>query len=309
MLAWTPTEGADDPIALTEVDAPRPGPSEVVVQVAAYSVNRGETFLLEAPRPGWRPGRDVAGTVVQAASDGSGPPVGRRVVGHPAQGGWAEQVAVPVDAVSELPPDLEPTVAAALPLAGLTALRLLRTMGPLAGRRVLITGAAGGVGHYFVELAAAQGAVVSAVVSTPARGRRLLELGAHELLTSVEDGNGPYDVVAESVGGAVLGQAWSRLAQRGLLVWFGQASREPAQLDFFDWRGGASGTLRKFDASDGDVPDALDLATLVRLVAGGRLHPEVDRVRDWRATPEVLRALLAREVRGNAVLTVPAPSA
>ena len=305
MLAWTPTADAADPIALTEVAAPRPGPSEVVVQVAAYSVNRGETFLLEAPRPGWRPGRDVAGTVVRAAADGTGPAVGRRVVGHPAQGGWAEQVAVPVDAVTELPEGLEPTVAAALPLAGLTALRLVRTMGSLAGKRVLITGAAGGVGHYFVELAAAQGAVVSAVVSTPARGRRLLELGAHELLTDVEEGDGAYDVVAESVGGAVLGRAWSRLAQRGLFVWFGQASREPARLDFFDWRGGASGTLRKFDASDDAVPDAADLATLVRLVAGGRLHPEIDRVCDWRATREVLRALLAREVRGNAVLTVP----
>jgi NADPH:quinone reductase-like Zn-dependent oxidoreductase len=288
---------------MAEVDRPRPAPDEVVVSVEAYSVNRGETLLLEAPPPGWRPGKDVAGTVVRAAHDG-GPQAGTRVVAHPEQGGWATEVAVPVSKVAALPATVATTTAAALPLAGLTALRMVRVLGPLAGRRILLTGASGGVGHYFTELAAAQGALVTAVVSAPQRGRGLVERGAAELVDDVEKAEGPFDVVVESVGGAVFPAAWSRLHPRGLFLWLGQASRKPPTMDFFDWRGGASATLRKFSYVDSDIPDGEDLSTLVRLVAGGRLHPETGRVANWRETPEVLRALVGREIRGNAVLLV-----
>lgn len=303
MRAWIPGRRGGEPIVMAEVARPRPAPDEVVVSVGAYSINRGETFLLEAPPPGWRPGKDVAGTVVRAAV-GGGPEVGRRVVAHPEQGGWAREVAVPVSKVAALPATLATTTAAALPLAGLTALRMVRVLGPLAGRRVLLTGASGGVGHYFTELAAAQGALVTAVVSTPQRGRRLIERGATELVDDVEKAGGPFDVVAESVGGSTFPAAWSRLHPRGLFLWFGQASRTPPRMDFFDWRGGASATLRKFSYVDSDIPDGEDLATLIRLVTGGHLHPEIGRVEGWRRTPEVLRALVAREIRGNAVLTV-----
>jgi NADPH:quinone reductase-like Zn-dependent oxidoreductase len=85
----------------------------------------------------------------------------------------AQQVAVLPDAVSF-------EQAAALPLAGLTALRLLRIAGSVVGRRVLLTGAFGGVGHYFTELAT--GAEITAVVSSPERGAKLLELGAADRL-------------------------------------------------------------------------------------------------------------------------------
>lgn len=303
MYAWIPGRRSTEPIIMAEVDPPRPGPGEVVVSVAAYSINRGETFLLEAPPPGWRPGKDVAGTVVRAAERG-GPEVGRRVVAHPEQGGWAQEVAVPVSRVAALPDTIAATTAAALPLAGLTALRMLRVLGPLAGCRVLFTGASGGVGHYFTELAAGQGALVTAVVSIPERGRGLSERGAAELIDDVEKAEGPFDVVVESVGGSTFASAWSRLHPRGLFLWLGQAGRKPPTLDFFDWRGGASGTLRKFSYVDSDIPDGEDLSTLVRLVAGGRLHPEIGRIEDWRRTPDLLRALTAREIRGNAVLTI-----
>src|SRR5262249_2819057 len=154
-----------------------------VIAVDAFSINRGETFQLEAPRPQWRPGKDVAGRVVRAADDGSGPGVGTRVVGHAAASGWAERVAIPASQLAVLPDTIEATVAAALPLAGLTALRLMRVAGAIAGTRMLFTGAAGGVGHYFTELAAAAGAEIDVVVSEPARGVRLRELGAHDVLT------------------------------------------------------------------------------------------------------------------------------
>ncbi|GAA1263948.1 zinc-binding dehydrogenase [Kitasatospora nipponensis] len=309
-LAARENDGEAPGVRLGEVEMPVPRANEVLVKVEAYSVNRGETFQLERPPAGgWRPGKDVAGLVVQAAPDGSGPAVGRRVVGHPPAGGWAEFVAVPTDALAPIPDRLTAVEAAALPFAGLTALRLLRTAGRhtghLAGRRILLTGASGGVGHYVAELTAAAGAGVTAVSASAQRGGRLSELGAADVVHRVADAVGPFDVVLESTGGEALPLALDRLAPRGLLIWFGQASRRPVTLDFFDLlRGPTGATLRQFSYADVDGPDGPDLATLVGLTAEGRLHPEIGTVRDWSHTGEVLADLRERRVRGNAVLTV-----
>lgn len=291
-------------VVLGEAAEPSPATDEVLIAVEAYSVNRGETFLLESPPTGWRPGKDVAGTVIQEAASGFGPTHGQRVVGHPDSGGWAERAAVPVGRLAVLPDEVSTTVAAALPLAGLTALRLIRVVGSLVGKRVLLTGASGGVGHYFTELAAAHGADVTAIVGSAARGERLRQLGATSALTDVEQAGQDYDVIVESVGGDVFTAAWRRLHSHGLFVWMGQASQRPPTLDFFDWTGGSSATLRKFLYSDDCVPIADDLRTLVRLVRIGRLCPEIDSIRSWDWTPEVLKALLARKIRGNAILEV-----
>ncbi|SEG55993.1 NADPH:quinone reductase [Actinacidiphila yanglinensis] len=305
MKALVATGDAQRSVVVEEVPEPRPGPDVALVRVAAFSVNRGETFQLERPRAGWRPGKDVAGVVVRAARDGSGPGAGTRVVGHPPQAGWAELAAVPTASLAALPEPVTATTAAALPLAGLTALRLVRTAGPLVGRRLLLTGASGGVGHYVVELAAAAGARVTAVTGSAERGRRLLELGAREIVHEVADAEGPFDLVLESVGGKSLPTALARLAPRGTLVWFGQASRVPVTLDFFDFFSGPeSAVLRHFHYEHFDTPFGQDLATLVDLVDRGRLHPEIGLVADWADTASVLDRLRERQVRGNAVLTV-----
>ena len=194
--------------------------------------------------------------------------------------------------------------AAALPLAGLTALRLLRASGAVAGLRVLLTGASGGVGHYLTELASATGTSVTAVSASPERAERLLALGAAHVVQSVEDAIGPYDVAFESVGGSSLPQALMLLAKGGRLIWFGQASRMPSQLDFFDFFAQTGATIRHFDHDDSAVPDSRDLATLVRLVASDRLHPEIGVVADWTQTASVLEDLRERRIRGNAVLRI-----
>jgi NADPH:quinone reductase-like Zn-dependent oxidoreductase len=105
-----------------------------------------------------------------------------------------------VTSLAVLPEHLDAVTAAALPLAGLTATRLLRAAGSVIGRRLLITGASGGVGHYVVELAANSGAEVTAVSASTSRGARLAELGAN-VVTSVDDAEGTFDVVMESPGG------------------------------------------------------------------------------------------------------------
>jgi len=305
MPAFIPAADAPARTVLGEVSEPEPAPGEALVAVEAFSINRGETFLLQRPREGWRPGQDVAGRVERAAADGSGPPAGTRVVAHPPAGGWAPRVAVPTGAIATLPDDVAATSASTLGVAGLTALRLLREVGSLASRRVLLTGASGGVGHFVVELAAGQGALVTAVSSSAERGERLLALGAADVVTDVEAAEGPFDVALESVSGPSLAAALLRTRPGGKVIWFGQAGLEPATLDFSSavstapyasiqpwtyWRTGAS--------------DADDLATLVRLIASGHLHPEIGLVADWRETPEALIALRDRRVRGNAVLTV-----
>jgi NADPH2:quinone reductase len=294
----------DGQVRITDVDEVHPAAGEAVVAVDAFSVNRGEIFLLEHPPTGWRPGKDIAGRVVRAAADGTGPRAGTRVVGHPPSRGWAERVAVSGDALVVLPEELPEVTAAALPLAGLTALRLVRAAGPLIGRRLLITGASGGVGHYVTELAVASGAEVTAVSASLERGARLAALGA-TVVPDPADAPGRYDVVMESVGGQSLAAARRKAVTGGIVLWFGQASRMPVTVDFFDWIDGTAGApIVAFAYERPDFADDRDLATLVRLAAAGRLHPEIGALLPWERTPEVIDAIRRRRLRGNAVLTV-----
>jgi NADPH:quinone reductase len=304
MPAFVPAPDAPGRTALDDVPEPEPAAAEALVAVEAYSVNRGETFLLEAPREGWRPGQDVAGRVQRAAADGGGPAAGTRVVAHVPAGGWAPRVAAPTTALAALPDEVAATAGSTLGVAGLTALRLLRFSGTLIGKRVLLTGASGGVGHFLTELATAQGARVTAVSASRERGERLLALGAAEVVTDVDDAKGPFGVIFESVGGTTFEAAVARLVPHGTLLWFGGASGEPATLTFFTAVSAAYAKIVPFSYWRTGADDGEDLATLVRLVAGGHLHPEIGVQADWRETPQVLVDLAERRIRGNAVLTV-----
>lgn len=306
MKALVPAGRPDALVALADTGLPEPQPGEALVKVEAFSVNRGEIFQLEQPRPGTRPGKDIAGLVVQAAADGTGPAAGERVVGHPEAGGWAEYAAVPTAALAPLPDSVPAVPAAALPLAGLTALRLLRSAGSVAGRRILLTGASGGVGHYVTELAANSGADITVVTATAERGQRLAALGATSVVHDIDTSAGPFDLVLEATGGKNLALGVDRLAPAGTLIWFGQASRDPATLSFFDILGGPQTvTIRSFAYWDSPVPYGRDLAVLVRLVATGRLHPEIGRLAGWADAAATLTDLYERRIRGNAVLTIP----
>lgn len=210
-------------------------------------------------------------------------------------------MAVATDALVPPPDSGSAVTAATLPLAGLTAIRLLRAAGPLFGRRVLLAGASGGVGHFVVELAAAQGARVTAVSATPERVERLLALGA---TGGRPPGRGCRRSLRRRARVRRRSQAGGSTGspRRGVLFWFGQAGRRAAEVDFFAMP--ARATVRRFAYWPHDEPDHVDLATLVALVAQDRLHPEVGLVADWHETPDVLLAVRDRRVRGNAVLTV-----
>src|SRR5947199_6406172 len=148
-------------LAIKPVELRDPDRDEVAVRVTAISLNRGETRrALQVAEPGWGPGWDFAGVVERAAADGSGPAAGTRVVGILPSGAWAERVNCRSHAVAALPDAVTDAQAATLPVAGLTALHALRQGGLLLGRKVLIDGASGGVGHLACQLAAAAGAEI-----------------------------------------------------------------------------------------------------------------------------------------------------
>ena len=307
MLALAAAPGAPGGIELREVGEPTLGPGVAVVEVRASSLNRGECSALRTAEDGWRPGWDVSGVIASAAPDGSSPPNGTRVVGWANGGGWAERVAVRSDHLAPIPKEMGFEVAATLPVAGLTAVGTLELGGPLAGKRVAITGAAGGVGRFAVQLAHAAGAHVTAVVGSPERGLGLPELGTDEVVIGLDPEGAAFDLLLESVGGASLAAALDRVSDRGIVVSFGNSSNEPTTFDArsFYRRGGPS--LRGFfvthELLEGRIGTA-ELARLVTLLSSGRLRTEIDLQVPWTEAASAVAALLERRVRGKAVLTI-----
>ncbi len=307
MLALVATHQPDRPVEIREVPEPTAAPNEAIIQVHAFSLNRGELSLLANRPEGWRPGQDIAGVVLRPAADGSGPPAGTRVVGLVDQGGWSEQVAVPTTHLAALPDHVSFTTAATLPIAGLTALRTLRFGDFLLGKHVLITGAAGGVGRFAVELAADAGAEVTGVVANPERGQGLRELGAHRVAIGMEDLNEQqYDLVLESVGGRSLTMALQHLAPNGTIVVFGNSSQQPTAISFADFAGHANARIQSFFSYLSGPPESFgkDLAVLVSLVAAGKLHPQIGIEANWRDVEQAMEVLRERRVSGKAVFRV-----
>jgi NADPH:quinone reductase len=270
---------ADPPhVELREVEEPMPSSGEMLVRVHAFSLNRGEVLSLADGVDGEPVGWDFAGVAT----------TGERVVGVVRRGAWAELVAVPASQLAVIPDGVSDAEAATLPTAGLTALRSLELGGFLAGKRVLVTGATGGVGRYAVQLAELGGASVTAV-------------------RAADDLTDDFDLVVDAVGGASFAAAIEHLAPGGLVVNLATGSPDEVvsfRATRFDRSPGARiYTLNLFDELPrmGASPS---LARLAELLAQRRLEAGVELEAPWQELPRAIDAVVARTIAGKAVLHV-----
>lgn len=290
-------------LRLADVDEPVAAESEALIEVRATALNFGEVHFIDRMRkPGEVPGWDAAGVVVKPAADGSGPPAGSRVVGFSGAGGWAQKRAVPTENLALLPDSVDFGTAAALPVAGVTALQALRRLGSVVGRRVLITGASGGVGRFAVQLAARAGGHVIAAVGSVARGEGLTALGAAEVVVGLDGVSEPVFGVLDNVGGQLLAEAFSLVDDGGSAQSIGMASNQPTTIDFEAER--QFGVHKRLEPFTVRAPFGPDLAYLVELLAAGELDPQVGLRVSWSEVSEAAEALLDRRVAGKAVLDV-----
>lgn len=285
-------------LRLGEAPEPEPRVDQVLVDVKHIALNFGDLNGARSRAPGFVPGWDASGIVLRPAAEG-GPPEGARVVTTMGtQGGWAERRVVDVDEIAVVPDDIDLAEASTLPVAGVTALRALRRSGALLGRRVLITGASGGVGRFGVQLAALGGAHVIASVGSTARGEGLRELGADEVVVGLEGVAPPIHVALDNVGGPQLAAIWALLGEGGVIQCIGRASQQDAVFSSL------SGMRRSIEAFTKGPHSGEDIAYLLELMQRGKLQVDVGWRGSWSRIAEAAAALFGRQVPGKAVLDV-----
>jgi len=298
---------------------PTPGKGEVLIQVAAASVNAADVFSMRGvPRP-IRTGRglmrpkvnalglDVAGTVVSLGPDVTQWAIGDRVFGQ-GFGTFAEHAVASADTLARVPDGVSAEHAATLPVAGITALRGLRLAQVSAGQRVVVTGAAGGVGQFAAQLAALEGAHVIAVCS----GRnveRVRALGIDTVLDyetqDVLATDQPYDVVFDNAG-AISIRDWRRVVRRGGTILPNSGVKGPdggalMRVAKAQWhRLLAPQRVRTFMAN---VTRA-ELEELGAHLAAGRITPLIDTMFTLDHAPEALARVATHHARGKVLVTM-----
>ena len=287
--------GTPEVAAIEEVPVPTPGKGEMLVEVAASSLNAldwhfltGTPYFIRIVAGFRRPrrlihGADVAGTVVATGPGVTRFRPGDEVFGEARGGGFGAYATVKETAVAAKPARVSFEAAGATPVAGLTALQALRTHARVEpGDRVLINGAAGGVGTFAVQIAVALGAEVTAVCSTT-NVDMVRALGPAEVIdyrqADFVDGGARFDVMVDNVGNRTPAECLSVLAPEARYVavsgpkgrWVGPLVHL-ARMALALRR--SSATLHQFTAS----PDHDDLTFLGELLADGRITPQIQRV-------------------------------
>ena len=237
--------GGPEVLQYTESEQPKPKAHEVLIEVKAVGVNYADTarregkYVVPTELP-YIPGSEAAGIVVETGSEVTRFKAGDRVVALIESAAYAEYAAIPEQVLTPVPEGVSFEEAVALPLQGLSAYHILKTMGRLEpGETVLIHAAAGGVGTIAVQLAKLFGAgKIIATASTDEKLFHAEKMGATHLVNYSEEGwvqrvkeitkGKGVDVALEMVGGSVFNETLKTLAPFGRLVIFGAASGEQA---------------------------------------------------------------------------------
>lgn len=313
--------GRSDVLQLREIATPTPGDDQVLIRVKAASVNiydhhmttgtpymaRAVAGLLKPKNP--IPGADLAGVVVAVGAGVSGLTVGDEVFGEVGYGAFAEYAVVDPKRLARVPEGVAFETAAATPMAGLTALQGLRNHGGLvAGQRVIVNGASGGVGTFAVQIARALGAEVTAVCST-AKVDTARALGATRVIdyttsdfTETERG---YDLLFDNAGNRPWSETSRVLAEEGINV----SITGPKHALMGPYR---NFLVRKLLSSFGSkrftwftsVANRDDLDFLAGLLASGALVPVVERRFRLDGVPEALDRLSGGHAAGKLVIEV-----
>lgn len=322
-----------------ELSAPSPGPDEAVVRVRACGLNHLDLWLEEGALPiavtlPRTPGCEVAGEILALGADVTDRQVGERVavqsnlfcgacefcqrgeeslclnsalLGVERDGGLAEQVVVPARALVRLPAAVDFRTAAALTLAGSTAMHMLTDRVQVRpGDRVLVIGAASGVGSAAIQIARGLGARVVSTGSTPAKRELALRLGAEAAFDPTDptwpaqvrawSGKRGVDVVVEHVGGPVLEQVFHCLARGGTVVTCGATAGREVTLRLWPFFVKQHRLVGSYGRTRRDLAATLDWA------AAGRLRPVIDRVLPLAEAAAGFAALRARAVLGKVVV-------
>jgi NADPH:quinone reductase-like Zn-dependent oxidoreductase len=317
--------GGPEVLELRDIATPVPSDDEVLVRVHAAGLDRGvwhvmaglpyltrlivPTMGLRRPKAAVR-GMDLAGRVEAVGREVTRFRPGDAVFGWTEGGSYAEYATVPEDHLVAMPASLGFEQAAAVPISGLAALQAVRDVGEVkAGQRVLVIGAAGGVGSFAVQLAKAFGAQVTGVGST-AQLELIRSVGADEALDytrdDVTDGSRHWDVVLDTAGHRSLSRLRRALTPDGTLVIVG-SEVGGRLLGGFDrslravaWSRFVGQRLRMLAST----PRQDDLQTLAGLLEAGKVTPLIDRAYPLAGTAEAMRHLLAGNGRGKLVITV-----
>jgi NADPH:quinone reductase-like Zn-dependent oxidoreductase len=316
--------GSTDVLELADIDRPVPKDNEVLIQVHAAGLHRGDwhvmtglpylirivvpTLGLRKPKVRVR-GMDVAGRVEAVGSNVTRFQPGDAVFGW-CDGSFAEYACAPEDQLAPKPANLSFEQAAAVPISGFAALQGLRDNGQIQpGQKILIIGAAGGVGSFAVQLAKAFGAHVTGVAST-IQLDLVRSIGADEVIDytreDVTDGTRHWDLILDTAGHRSLSQLRRALTPRGTLVIVGSEGRGR-------WLGGFDRNLRAVVLSR-FVSQRLrmlaskerqeDLQTLGELIEAGKLTPLIGRTYPLSDVPEAIRRLVEGHGGGKVVITI-----
>jgi NADPH:quinone reductase-like Zn-dependent oxidoreductase len=307
MRALVADPSASPALSLADVPEPSPGPGQLLVRMEAASINRGEIRSAGKQPPGTVIGWDIAGSVVALGEGVTGFEVGQRVLSLSTTGGaFAELAAVPAAWTTPLPSATDPVLAATLPVAGVTAVNILRLARAHAGDRVLVTGAAGGVGLLTVQLALDAKATVTGQASSEQRAAAVRDLGADALIHPGDGSpvDGEFDVVLDGIGGPMFAPLLRATAQGGRMVVYGNSADAESTFRVEDFYPKAI-TIFGFRVFQSVSPEQAtrDLAMLAEQLTEGHIRVAVQATAPLSDALPLVRDLYDRKVTGKVVIT------